>query len=574
MPKYRIKTNQGTFDIVADRQPSQEEALQAISENNPKPNLIAEEEIKQGLLGGTGQPMSREEAINQSRQRFVSRSKLEGQPNIQLLDGKLVDVNQLSPLGNALLSVPRAFSSGQNLGITDVAEKGIENAMISSGLTTPEVVNALGVGSQKYQQSPTDVVAGTLGSIATGAPTGSAVGQSPGLLRKLISGSSTGAQAGGLSELNNQISEGQNINPSKIGTSSLIGAAIGSSIPTAIQGLVSGTKLTKNIAGSLSRFSPEEAFDVKLGDYAADVIHPTKSAKSDLQRTVQTGQLQDDLRNIAQVGVPKGLEETLQNGRIATDSLSSKLNNHISENSDVIINNDDVGESVRNTIQGKKLVKKNVKDEINQLADQVSGDLTYREAFDLQNELNAKRQAFYKKDASGQANDLDHALNEAEQVARDMLADKLDKTYQSITGQTDNPYRQYGSLNGLLDSLSVRLDDLLTKRGIEKSVGPTLDREILATLKKNKSLLTGGEIGRIDDRINKLFSLLSENQPSKVRSLTPEEISNLPPVEREIPNSPQANQLNLEQSIKGLTQNAQNQRFSDITKKQYLKENQ
>lgn len=238
------------FDLALEGQstPTGDAFDQALSQGQSSANAdaMSQREQKLGLLGGTGSPMSREDAINLSRERFVNRANLEGQPNIQLMDGKVVDVNQLSPLGKALLSVPRAFSSGQNFGITDVAEKGLENVLLGAGLTTPEVVSALGVGSQKSQETPLDLTAALTGGLATGIGTAKTIGQSPGLLKRVISSGSTGAQAGALSELNRQLAQGENINPTSIaenaGTSALLSSAI-STIP-AVAGKISSLKPT------------------------------------------------------------------------------------------------------------------------------------------------------------------------------------------------------------------------------------------------------------------------------------------------------------------------------------------
>lgn len=143
------------------------------------------------------------------------------------------------------------------------------------------------------------------------------------------------------------------------------------------------------------------------------------------------------------------------------------------------------------------------------------------QGFDDLNELNELRRAYYQKSNLGQATDLDNLMHEAEQLARDRLSRKMDDIYRARSGDTANPYRQYGSLKGLLGDLTDRADELITSQRIQRSKGPTLEREVLATLQKNSELLTGGELARIDRRIVKMFDALEKTpQPTTARVLS------------------------------------------------------
>lgn len=508
---------------------------------------LAEQQVAAGLLGGTGQPMSREAARDIAMERMVARSALEGNPNIQMITapdtfltrnlGGIIpgipipgqrtvgDVSQISGLG-VPLSKARAISSGSSFGATDALERVLQDAMVKTGLTTPEAVQALGVQAQRAQSPEDELALNILGGVLPGSATvNSAIraGANPTALSRVLSGSGAGFKGGLITGINEAITQQGIEDPlttlATIPETSALpvagGVLLGGGIP-AVGGLISGTG---RMLGAAGRSIPRVAAP-RLEDVATDIVKPPKAARDSLIRDLETGSFQDSLRTIDAQGRPTSLVDTLEKGIPALDGLSTRIEGFIGDNSDLVLTNNDIADDVLNLADSKRFSSDSVKSGLSNLATKLKGDRTLRQAFDDLKELNERRRSYYKKSNLGQATDQDDLLNEAEQLARDRLSQKLDNVYRGVSGDTDNPYQQYGALKGLLGDLAERGDELITDQRIKRSKGPTLEREVLATIKSNAGLLTGGELGRIDRRVQDMFGLLDQPQPSRIRPLT------------------------------------------------------
>lgn len=306
------------------------------------------------------------------------------------------------------------------------------------------------------------------------------------------------------------------------------GVEAAKTVPSTVSGAIEA--MTPNIVkrGVEVIAKVPDSFKKNVGRTAQDVFKPAgDTAKAELIRDIDSGALHDDLRNISEFGKPTNMESMLENGLIASDNLITLHNDFVTQFPSETISTVDIAQSIRADASKGKFKKKAIRDELNEFAERIDGEDTLQGSFETLQELNDMRRAYYEKSQKGQLTDLDNALHQAEQAARDQLSAKLDNFYRLKTGATDNPYRQYGSLKGRIDDLSVRLNNLLTDRGIEVSKGPSLDREVLATVKKNISLLKGGEKGRIDNRVKRMFELLEKEQTTNLRDLSPEEVNTL-----------------------------------------------
>lgn len=546
---------------------------------------IAQQEVDAGLLGGTGQPMSREDARNLAMERMVARSALEGQPQIQMItapdtfvtrnlggffgiptpgERTVGDVSQISGAG-VPLSKARALSSGQTFGATDALERVLQDAMVKTGLTTPEAVQALGVQAQRAQNPDQELALNIAGGVLPGSATVNAAlraGANPTALSRVLSGAGAGFRGGLITGVNEAITQQGIEDPlttlETIPETSALpvagGVLLGGGIP-AVGGLISGAT---RLAGAARKAIPE-VVSPKIESVVTDALKPSKAAKAPLIRDLESGALQDSLRVIDAQGRPTGLVDSLEKGIPAVDGLSTRIDGFIAENSDLAFASDDIADEMVKLADSQELTPDATKEEIYRIANKLRKDRTLRSSFNFLNELNKRRRAYFKKSNAGKATDQDDLVNEAEQLARDQLSQKLDTIYRGRTGNTDNPYQQYGALKGLLEDLAERGDELITDQRIKRSKGATLEREVLATIKANAELLTGGELGRIDRKIVDMFGMLDQPQSTRIRPLTATEASRaaseIENIQRQAAlkraTSPEAVALELERVIRG-----------------------
>lgn len=521
-----------------------------LGSNTPSGSSMAEQQLAAGLLGGTGQPMSREDALQIAMERMVKRSAMEGNPNIQMVTApdtfitrnlggfagiptpgqqNVVDVSQISGLG-VPLSKARAISSGQTFGATDALERLIQDVIAKTGLTTPEAVQSLGVQAQRAQNPEDELALNILGGVLPGSANINALMKAtakPSTFSRIVSGAGQGLKGGLAVGVNEAITQKGLEDPLETlltvpETSALpvaTGVTLGAGIP-ALSGLVTSTG--KGI-GAVAKNTPK-ALTPQFENAVTDVIKPPKAARGDLIKDLESGLIQDSLRSISAQGKPTGLTDALGKSIPVVEDLSNRISSFIDSNVDIKLTNDDVADEIISLADSKRFRADSVKNALKDFAGKFRGERTLRQGFDDLNELNELRRSYFQKSNAGQATDLDNLMHEAEQLARDKVSRKLDDIYRATSGNTDNPYQQYGALKGLIGDLTERGEELITDQRIKRSKGINLEREVLATLKSNAELLTGGEAARIDRRIVDMFNFLeSSPQPTRIRNLTPAE---------------------------------------------------
>lgn len=304
------------------------------------------------------------------------------------------------------------------------------------------------------------------------------------------------------------------------------GAGIGALIPGAGALVTRGAQKLGQLIPRVAKSTSEVISETPLNALAHDVMKPSgPAAISDLNRGLETGQFQDVLRNIRKElpEIPKNGLEVVEGAVKAEESLIGKHNNFVKANKDLPpLDNAGVAQQVRDSIAGNELATEEEIRAVNEVANLLEKDRTLDKSFNLLKNFNEKRDKYYKKSAAGQSSDLDDAVNNAYQIARDGLSTNLDKTYQAVSRTTDNPYRQYGALADFNTQLRQRLDKLASDRNIQLSKGIGLDREVISTLRKNIDLLKGGEAARINNRTMKMFEALeNSSQPSRIKNLPP-----------------------------------------------------
>lgn len=222
MPIFEIETNQGVFEIDADREPTQAEALQAISGQSTPSAAIDTSSVPRG---GIGVPVSRDEARRISAQRLVAREREAGfRPGDLLLRseaqqlanqagipvGNIGEVVSTSQFGDSPLG--RALQAG--VGIREAANQalfGVPGAVQSSleDLIMNEAQKRV-LGSQSLKERAPDVAiaGGTIGQLLPTRLVGGALTSAAPLTQRLLRGSGVGAGIGGLVSGAGAIEEG------------------------------------------------------------------------------------------------------------------------------------------------------------------------------------------------------------------------------------------------------------------------------------------------------------------------------------------------------------------------------
>lgn len=532
MPDYKYKAPNGRVFTLRGDSPATEQELEQVYASLPPEDLrtgsgITPEELRTQTRADVG--IYPEEKVS-SQERFISNVS----PILSIIPG----------VGPLIQEAIRRSSPGINDYRQAQGEALIRGALrtVTGGLSDPALervsaeVNPLTGGIEEKGPFVSRQEAGperfapiltSVGEIGGAAlPAGELGLGVKTALQSLIRSGTTGGlfgAAGGLTEeLQRPRAEGESISLSDALNSMIVPATIGTGLGLAIPGAAAvGAKLARRVP-QVVRAVPE-TFDVTIQNSAMDLFRPKGEALTgQIVEGTQSGVFQDSLRNIRSRGKPSNVEDVIQFGADASDDLIKRHNAFVKQNKGVITDNSDVGQEILSSIEGRRLISPEARKAVTDLANEVSGEGNLSKDFDLLRELNEKRASYYRKTEAGQSTDLDDVLNAAEQIARDRLSSKLDSQYQLLTNTTDNPYRQYGALRGLLDPLRVRLNDLLKQRGIQKSQGLSLDRELLSTLKNNKSLFSGGEKARIDNVVVKIFDTLDQvPQPTRIQRLPP-----------------------------------------------------
>lgn len=136
--------------------------------------LTAEKEVDEGLLGGTGAPMSREDARKLAIERMAKRAEIEGEDRIAL--DKAPDTITTRLLGghfgipkpgeeNLIVkgqgAVPRALAATVGGGYTSGPARVLQDALEKTGAVSPETVDSLGV-RRVAEENPGTVMTGNL----------------------------------------------------------------------------------------------------------------------------------------------------------------------------------------------------------------------------------------------------------------------------------------------------------------------------------------------------------------------------------------------------------------------------
>lgn len=301
------KYPEGFEPIVESKYPEGFEPIAAETglKRTPEAEQMAKREMEAGLLGGTGQPMSREEAIKLSRERMAKRGEMEGGKAAQLkllttpdtLVGRisgmlggpkpgqvtLSDVGQMGTLGKGISGL-RSGVSGATFGLSDALVRLQQDAMLEAGLTTPEAVEALGLKAQK-EQNPIGEEAGQVaGSVVSPnilAPL--KIIRAPATAgQKILAGGATGATGGLLLGTSSAI-EKKGLSDPLDTLSAIPGEAAGPMIfGTALGGGIPGALSLEKYAGKhlkesaikdiLSALSPAGAKDAKAAQRIAPRI--------------------------------------------------------------------------------------------------------------------------------------------------------------------------------------------------------------------------------------------------------------------------------------------------------------
>lgn len=244
------------------------------------------------LRGGTGQPMSAEEAKAIERQRLPERELLSGMPNpsktITDSNGNQVTVAPNTPsLGMEVLGTANRFGNQASLGGLGVLEKGMKNYMVDNGLQlSPDVSNALEPKNINESAPPVAGLAADFAGGLIGPPVLkglSIVKNGSGLLSKLGQSAIEGAKIGAVSEANRQIANGEGFDPTSLTKGALYGGGLGlgftsvakspeilSNIKIAVPNAIRSTKtLFSNIGDNWAQKGIEKTAGNNLAEEAA-----------------------------------------------------------------------------------------------------------------------------------------------------------------------------------------------------------------------------------------------------------------------------------------------------------------
>lgn len=439
MPTFRIETDQGTFDIDADREPTQEEALKAISGANAQPSA----------------PVSPTPEFDQFRKAFI---KQEQAPTLdQVIEAFKAPVKGIAGMVSDIAGIPaglREASAAQSPAM--VTSQSIAEGARRTGIDT---LNLAQLVAQEILKN----------AIAAKSPT--PAGIMSGGIQRLIEGfkprtpSEQEVEAAFFEQenLKNQLSP-----ESTRGSIIFPGGQISEDLAQGVRAVIpllnapgEAASLAKAGAKGTARRLVETAETMKKRGYTKPpLLQEINKATglTSLDNSIQKAAIWKS--SFEEAGIPTkniGAVEALESIPKAQDFLINKTVDglKLSEKNGGIFNGDGAFISGRQSVLDEfpsvaKQYAQNpeILDGIMKELDFVKGQLTPLEGQRILKELNKRYKSLVDKN-SPQAY--------AYRAVRNSMSDQLDSLWRNATGVNDSPYRNWGVLEEISDGLETKI---------------------------------------------------------------------------------------------------------------------
>lgn len=540
MPIFEIETDQGVFEIDADREPTMEEALQAISRQSvPAP--------KQTPLSLAPEPKTEQQAIDE----FIKSKQA---PFAQQVSSKLGDVlsslivEPLKAAGGVVTGVaqeaintppPTAIEAAQPFG-TPFARNIGQTVLESGGRLAFDVGNQVNQMLQKAAEDPLQAYFKTavapmmpLAQLADFFPRTPSQGEVDQMLRERQRAEQVAAV------------KSEPLVPEVIGEANLplandielagttvapalrpLGRGVGAAAGAARRGVGAIPEVTSNL---VSKISP------RIGERIAPAT-VEQSAIAALDFTPEQVQMNIPVvtQRVAQIvgKTPKTAQEAIQFMDDAKKQLyEERLEvNTVAENAGYVAKGDEAIQAAEDVLTPLTTITEAKKKSIlDGLRDLYSGDKKPSQAQRIQQDLNDKFSAAYE---NGTIDRADPAF-QAERAIRDAFAGQMDEINKAVTGLDDTPYSDIGSLIEVRGALADKLNRLkkteaARKTGIEAAPGKLPTTRVGAATKAGRTILTPfqrTQIQKLDDNISRIFTESEMQAPAQ--QLTQAEVNAL-----------------------------------------------
>lgn len=270
------------------------DAIDAFLDSTPKDEIdsfLDAPHEAQVPRGGIGHTMPPEEAKMIAQQRLVDRDP----QRLALVNGGQEN-QDVAVKGQG--AIPRLLAATVGGGFTSAPARVIEDALLKYGLTSPEVVDALGV-KRVAQENPGSTLAGNL--VGGLVPAGK-VFQAATLPGRLASAATIGAGYGASEKIRDLGTEGSLEHPGEVAKA----AAKTGALSTIIPGLLEAPALSQKLLAG--RITPESIELAKTAENMGIPITPAQASGSK-----QVGLIEKALQNLpTSSGLVQGRQEAIQ----------------------------------------------------------------------------------------------------------------------------------------------------------------------------------------------------------------------------------------------------------------------
>lgn len=570
MPIFEIETDQGVFEIDADREPTMEEALQAISTQSAPP------EVKRDLSVVT--PEFREQYMAEAQKPITQR---------------------LSDAVSSVVTMP--MKAGEAIGkqLWNAAKGGVEGAAEMIGEEAARVeYDPAQIFSSKQRlagqvaqsgleagaRMPADVIRSIpdLANLVPGKVLGDAIlpkdtseaAIEAAFQKQVADEAFDQVRSEGLApeifgKKNEKLTEGIEtfapvpaIGPAKIakgvgaavkGTAKLPGQILRGAKNTGAQVIADSPAIRPIVQAAENRGL--RASSENLGATVFDI--PQSGTKNERWiSSVESGRFAEDLDEIRKANKsPQNYPELINASKDTVSNLGDEITGFIKPNANVAVNNSNVGAAGRGVIS--QLDRRDYPQavaKIEERAQLFDAPSTLKGTFDELKHINEKVASYYRKSEAGQATYLDDLEHAADLAMRDQLSANADDLFRGMTKVDRNPFRLYGRVSERLNQAESAYNKVRTGAGKRVTKGSKPMESIgeipVRATRKVVQIFKGGEVDAANANVRKMFQRTPKGpppaplSPSQAQALTGPRTSIPPPIPGSAPAA-----LDLDQAI-------------------------
>ena len=505
MATYRIETSQGTFDIEADREPTQQEAMQAIAGN------LSEKGQAQPYPGGQGMresPLTREEARRIAGEEVVKRARAAGKEDvftgaeIGRPDAMFATTTGIIPRA---MAYSREFARNIPLSPSEPILEGAEQLASAVGLE--EQSKAFG-RERLAEANPMQAASGQLGSMAIpSVAVTQKLSKAPTALRLFEEGAQTGGIIGGSSQLSEAISEGAS--PGETLERTAEGTLVGTATGAGLGAIPSVTKKSTNIILNRKQ-TPQRIL--------ADLVEAEKATKNVLDNW-QSGRYEEATQLLKSEHKGSGVNGLLDASESSLNKIADTVNPVVkTADAQVYLNKDDLISDVESRLS-KTIAEPEARAAALEKVRRYINNVNPKNLVELSKNLNSDLGKYYRNKRPNEASDI----IEAEKAVRDVFSGRIHRILQD-NNVDSSIYSQSGAIAELQDVIGGRYrkesaaKEAVLGRGFWNTLlkqDPGITKTSL--LQKTKTALTEffgrGEAGRLDSQVDKLFKRTKTSRP-------------------------------------------------------------